>query len=51
MMVNFFLVNNFRILEVNEPEIRITAIPEIPGPDESAYIVIFIKIIALYLSK
>ena len=33
-------VNNLIILEVSAPDILITAIPEIPGPEESAKIVI-----------
>ena len=36
------LVNNFMIFSVSEPETLIIATPEIPGPEDRAYIVIII---------
>ena len=37
---SFFPVSDLKILEVSSPEILIIAIPEIPGPDDKAYMVI-----------
>jgi hypothetical protein len=44
---NFLLVNNFITLAVSLPDIRITATPEIPGPVDRAYIVIYNNVIII----
>jgi hypothetical protein len=43
-------VNNSIALDVSSPEILITAIPEIPGPEDKAKIVI-LNIIGLYFQE
>jgi hypothetical protein len=44
----FIPVSNSMALEVSGPEILMTAMPDVPGPEERAKIVIIIHIILYY---
>ena len=44
-----FPVSDFKTLEVSSPDILIIAIPEIPGPDDKAYMVIIFRNISIII--